>query len=139
MRDEELHLVFIEPPVDLQVVEQFSSSNVVHNEIHPVILLEDVVHLYNEGVINFKHDQLFKLRTLYHIFLQQILLKEALNCIVALSLRKECQEYTAKGSVSQKLYDLEVFKGNAITTRHCLTRAISQLCRGEKSLTLLFV
>lgn len=71
--NEELHLVLVEPSVELQVMEKLTSTYVVHDEIHPVVLLEHVVHLHDEGVVHFQHYQLLKFGALYHTVLNQIL------------------------------------------------------------------
>ena len=53
-------LVFRESSLDLNVMEKFSTRNIVHDEVDSIVFLEYVVHINDKRVLFVQHNKFFK-------------------------------------------------------------------------------
>lgn len=65
LRDEEPDTGLSEPSFLAKVVKEGPSANVFHKEIDPIVVLEDVFHRQNEGVVCQEEDVLLVFSVLY--------------------------------------------------------------------------
>lgn len=70
------------------MMEQFSTSNIVHYEVDSVVFLINIVHFNNEWMLNFKHNQLFQFYFVNDILVDDIVLLQTFDCKVRIAFRK---------------------------------------------------
>ena len=80
------------------MIEEFSTSDVVHNEVDSIVFLKDVVHLNYEWMLYFEHNQLFKFYFVDSVFGDDVIFFQTFNCKVLIALRKVSQENTSETS-----------------------------------------
>lgn len=69
MRSEELRLVLLEAFNGDQVSKELTTLDKLHQEVNPVLVLEDVLHVDKEGVIDSVQNIFFKLDVVHLLIL----------------------------------------------------------------------
>lgn len=80
LRSKELGL-WLSESFDLnQVSEKLTSLDKSHNEVNSEFILEDELHVYQEGVVDWKEDVFFKLDVVHLLILNNDVLADTLHC-----------------------------------------------------------
>ena len=65
----------------LHILEQLTSWDILHDKVHPQVVLEDKLHLDNEWIVNLEHDQSLKVDTRHRVLVNHDVLAHTLQSI----------------------------------------------------------
>jgi hypothetical protein len=123
LSSEELGLFFLEPLDTDQVSEQFAPFDELHQEVDAVFVLEDVLHVDQEGMVNGVQYIFFKLNVIHLLVLKNNIFANALHSIqlpwLAFVLHKI---HFPKRALADQLQYLEVLQTRIcfVPTEHSL-------------------
>ena len=107
---EELGLVLREHADLDQMAEELATLDELHKEVDAVVVLEDVLHVYKEGVVDLAQDILLQLNVLHLFVLEDNVLADDLHCVQLMVGCVFDQEDFAKRALADHLADLEVLQ-----------------------------
>eukprot|EP00350_Pseudokeronopsis_sp_OXSARD2_P007223 CAMPEP_0170551992 /NCGR_PEP_ID=MMETSP0211-20121228/9974_1 /TAXON_ID=311385 /ORGANISM="Pseudokeronopsis sp., Strain OXSARD2" /LENGTH=387 /DNA_ID=CAMNT_0010859499 /DNA_START=410 /DNA_END=1573 /DNA_ORIENTATION=- len=110
LRYKETHLVLMEPLDLYQVSEEFSSFDEFHKEVDAELALEDILHVYNERVVDVKEDVLLQLNVLKLLIINDYIFSDALHGEDLGGVLVLHQEHLPEGPLPNHLPDQEVRK-----------------------------
>ena len=105
----ELDGALLEPALVAEVVEEVAALDVLQKEVNPVLILEDVVHREDEGVLRLEQNVLFRPGVDNLPLLYQYILIDSLHRIFLAVFGVYYEEYLAEGAFVDQLLNLEIF------------------------------
>ena len=102
-----------EPPLSAKNLVELSASNEGHDEVKSQLILEQVFHSNQEGVVALKHNVFLKNGVLYLVLLNQDILSDGLHSIEFIVGFELSQEDLAKGAPSDDHQEIEIFECNS--------------------------
>lgn len=93
---------------------QLSTSNERHDKVESKVVLEEVVHSYEERMVALEHDVLFEDCAVNLILLNQNVLSDTLYSIQSLIALHLSKEHLTKGSSANDHEELEVLECNLL-------------------------
>lgn len=112
-------LVFREHAHLDQVAEELSSLDKFHEEVDPEFVLEDVLHVNQEGVVDLAKDVFLKLDVFHLLVFQNNIFADALHRVELLCGRVFHQEHLSESAFANHLADDEVLKGGWLCLVSC--------------------
>jgi hypothetical protein len=103
------------------VSEQFPALDELHEEVNSELILEDVLHVYEEGVVNGVQDIFFQLDIFHLLVLNDNVLADTLHSVqFPRSSHLLDQKHFTKGAFSDHLQDFEVVKLSCAVLSSCV-------------------
>lgn len=104
-----------------QVSEQFPTLDELHEEVNSELILEDVLHVYEEGVVNGIQDVFFQLDVFHLLVLNDDVLADALHSVqFPRSGHLLHQEHFTEGAFSDHFQNFEVVKLSRAVLASCV-------------------
>mmetsp|Transcript_46424 Transcript_46424/g.61484 ORF Transcript_46424/g.61484 Transcript_46424/m.61484 type:complete len:245 (+) Transcript_46424:821-1555(+) len=105
---EELSLVLREHSHLNEMAEELTTLDKLHEEVDTVLVLEDILHVDEEGVVDLTQDVFLELDVFHLLVLQNDILPDDLHGVELAGLRMLDEEDLAEGTLADKLTDLEI-------------------------------
>ena len=108
------------------MLEKFSPLDVVHDEVDPVCFLEDIVHAYEERVIDLEENELFSQYVLLSVVLKDHVFPDALHRVVLVRLLAVDSVYFPESTPTDLAYHFEIIECGSVRSptseeqRRCL-------------------
>jgi len=94
-----------------QVSEKLAALDELHEEVNSELILEDILHVYEEGVVNSVQDIFFKLDIFHLLVLNYDVLADALHSVqLPRSGHLLHQEHFTEGAFSDHFQNFEVIQ-----------------------------
>ena len=74
-------LFLLEPSYLDQMAEKLATFDKIHQKENSELILENVIHAYNERMVNFIQDFLFKLQTLHRVIFKDDIFSYTFHCV----------------------------------------------------------
>ena len=103
-------LLLVESLCLVQVSEQLTPFDELHQEINPKIVLEDIVHAHDERVFNRVEDVLLELDVFKLFVVNDDVLPDTFHGINLLSVHVLDQKYLAESALAHHLHNDEILK-----------------------------
>jgi hypothetical protein len=101
---------FLQPSLVAKVVENVAARNILEEKVDSQLILENVVHVNDEGVLGLSKDVFLRASVENLAFLDENVLVDPLHGILLAILRVDNQEHLSKAAFIDKLFDFEIFK-----------------------------
>ena len=108
------------------MLEKFSPWDVVHDEVDPVCFLKDIVHAYEERVIDLEKNELFSQYVFLSIVLKDHIFPDALHRVVLVRLLAVDTIYFPESAPTDLTDHFEIIEGGSVCSptsekqRRCL-------------------
>ena len=96
------------------MLEKFSPLDVVHDEIDSVCFLEDIVHTYEERVVDLEENELFSQYVLLSIVLEDHIFPDALHRVVLVCLLAVDSVYFPESTPADLADHLEIIECGSV-------------------------